>query len=331
MADVPRPGDWIQLRARPPVSDDALTTVPVLTAQGDASGLLLGIDAAQNLHLMIPVQHAPKGKVPPDLNGVKVRHRRLESGNVLDLMATPAHEPFFNPLCQSVIEAVLDEGRDPWRAVDSLIRAWRSAWQATRAPIEKIVQVGLFGELFFLKQVLIPCLGPAAVDHWSGPSGERHDFVVPGRLHIEVKTTRRSRHEHEISRLDQLHTPQAGRLVLASIQLEESLAGEHSLATLFDELVERLRGAPAALDLLAKQMTQMGWSEDMRNSVDLLRFNVRDAVMFRVDEEFPRLPQDFKLPSGITGIRYTVDLANLPVLDLAEVMDLVRQADSHSA
>lgn len=326
MADSPKPADWVQLRAQRPVSDDALAVRPVLTSQGDASGLILAMDAAQNLHLMIPVRRAPDGRMPADLNGLQVRHKRMESGEVLDLMASPAHEQIFNPLCREIIDAVLEERRDPWGAVAAIIRSWKSAWQPARASMEKTVQVGLFGELYVLKKVLTPCLGAAAIDLWSGPAGERHDFVTE-RLHIEVKTTRKSRHEHEISRLDQLHAPQGCQLLLISIQLEESLKGEHSLATLLGQLNEALREMPAALDLLTKQMAQMGWSEDMRNSADLLRFNVRDALVYLVDEEFPRLPEDFTPPSGVTGLRYTVDLANLPTLDMEEVLALVRQAD----
>jgi hypothetical protein len=324
MAEMPKPEHWMQLRAKRPASDGALTTLPIPTSAGDESGLLLGMDAAQNLHLLIPVQRPPKGRMPPDLNGMRVRHQKLETGEVLDLTASSAHEQFFNPVCQDVIEAVLD-GRDPWRAVDLIIRNWRSAWQATRAPMEKITQVGLFGELYVLQNVLIPFLGAPAIDLWSGPLAERHDFVTD-RLHIEVKTTRKSRHEHEISRLDQLYTPGDSRLLLVSIQLEESLAGQQSLATLFDNINELLRPTPAALDLFAQHMADLDWSEDMRNSADLLRFNVRDALVYIVDEEFPRIPQDFKPPSGVIAIRYTVDLANLPALGMDEVRTLVRDS-----
>jgi len=63
------------------------------------------------------------------------------------------------------------------------------------------VHVGLFGELLVLKTLMIPCFGPSAVNQWSGPESERHDFVGD-RLRLEVKTTRKSQDEHEISRLD---------------------------------------------------------------------------------------------------------------------------------
>jgi hypothetical protein len=57
----------------------------------------------------------------------------------------------------------------------------------------------------------------------------------------------------------------------------------------------------------------------MRRSPELVRFHFRDAQIFEVDEEFPGLPQDFQLPPGVLSIRYTVSLANLPVLDPDQV------------
>src|ERR1019366_8816110 len=214
VADGPTPAQWAELRTRRPVSDDALTTIPI-TTDGVDTPLSMAMAAAGNLHLLIPVQGGPTGPKPPDLNGLKVRHRRLESGDFLDLVSSPSHEQVFNPVCKDILDAILVEQRDPWSAVAAIIRTWQSAWKLARQEMDKSVQVGLFGELLVLQTLMIPCLGPAAVDQWSGPEFERHDFVGD-RLHIEVKTTRKSRPEHEISRLDQLHIPEGCQLVVVS-------------------------------------------------------------------------------------------------------------------
>ena len=322
MVDLLRPDDWIELRRKRPNSDEAMATLPIRAQDGTESGLLLGVDAAQNMHLLIPVRRGPSRGLPQDLTGMRVRHRQLESGEVLDLMASPAHEQFFSPVCQDVITAVLEQRRDPWRAVDAVIRAWRSALQPVREALEDHLQVGLFGELYVLKNVLLPCVGERAVYSWSGPLSERHDFVTE-RLRIEVKTTRKSRHQHEISRVDQLDAPDGCQLLLISVQLETSVGGRHSLATLIDELSSDLHADTAALDLLKEKVRDVGWTEDMRHSADLLRFELRDAQIYLVDEEFPRLPVGFRPSSGIIAMRYTVDLANVAALGLDEVLELI--------
>jgi hypothetical protein len=325
MADGPTPAQWAELRTQRPLGDDALTTIPIIS-EGTETRLFMAMDMAGNLHLLIPVERGPTGTKPPDLNGLKVRHRRLETGEFLDLVANPSHEQVFNPVCKEVVNAILSEQRDPWSAVAAIIRSWQSAWKPARQEMDRTVQVGLFGELLVLQTLMIPCLGPAAVNQWSGPQSERHDFVGD-RLHLEVKTTRKSRHEHEISRLDQLRVPEGCQLLFVSIQLEESIGGNETLATSVDATVDLLRADSAALDTFMTTIANIGWSEEMRNSGELLRFFLRDAFVYAVDEDFPRLPDDFTPPSGVVSVKYTVDLANLPALGMEEVMDIVKSAN----
>lgn len=325
MAEGPTPQQWAQLRTGRPQGEDALAAIPI-TVDGHDTPLAMAMDQAGHLHLLIPVQRGPAGTQPSDLNGLKVRHRRLETGEVLDLTAPPSHEQVFTPFCRDIVDAVVVQGRDPWKAVAATIRAWQSAWKPVRQEMDKIVQVGLFGELLVLRSLLIPVLGPAAVDQWSGPNSERHDFVGE-YLHIEVKTTRKSRPEHEISRLDQLRVPAECQLLFVSIQLEQSVGGDETLATQVDSVVDLLRGDAAALDEFMTKMVSMGWSEEMRNSGELLRFFVRGAEVYAVDEDFPRLPDDFHPPSGVVSVKYTVDLANLPSLGMDETSAIIEDSN----
>ena len=288
MTDGPTPQQWAELRAKRPVSEDSLSTIP-LQADGQGTPLSMAMDQEGHLHLLISVQRGPTGPQPPDLNGLKVRHRYLDTGQFLDLIADPAYERVFTPVCKEVTEAVLVQRRDPWSAVATTIRAWQAAWKPARPEMEQSVQVGLFGELLVLRNLMIPSLGPAAVAQWSGPESERHDFIV-GRVHLEVKTTRKSRHEHEISRLDQLRVPVGRRLLVVSVQVEKSIGGDETLATHMDSITDLLRGDAAALDDFMAKMVKMGWSDEMRRSGELLRFSVRDASVYPVDENFPASP-----------------------------------------
>lgn len=325
MADGPTSQQWTQLRAARPQYEDALTTMPV-TVSGGETPLSMAMDQAGYLHLLIPVKNGPSGVQPSDMNGLKLRHRRLEAGEVLDLSAPPSHEQVFTPFCREIVDAVVTQGREPWKAVAATIRAWQSAWKPVRQEMDKTVQVGLFGEMLVLRSLMIPCLGTAAVDQWSGPESECHDFVGE-QLHIEVKTTRKCRPEHEISRLDQLRVPAGCQLLFVSIQVEQTIGGDETLATQVDAIVDQLRGDAAALDEFMTKMVNVGWSEEMRNSGELLRFFVRGAEVFAVDDDFPRLPDGFQLPSGVVSVKYTVDLANLPTLGMDEASAIVRMAN----
>lgn len=91
-----------------------------------------------------------------------------------------------------------------------------------------------------------------------------------------------------------------------------------------DAIVDMLRGDAAALDLFMTKMANMGWSEEVRSSGELLRFFLRGAEVYAVDEDFPRLPDDFVPPSGVISVKYTVDLANLPSLGMDEVGEIIK-------
>ena len=139
-------------------------------------------------------------------------------------------------------------------------------------------------------------------------------------MRLEVKATTRSRHEHEISRVDQLAVPDGRRLILASVQLEESSGGAQSLVTIVDGILDEIRRDRAAIDGFLTRLNGMDWSDEMRRSPDLLRFHLRDAQMFEVNDEFPRLPPTFSLPPGVITIKYTISLANMPFLDTESII-----------
>jgi hypothetical protein len=324
MDDAPSPAAWAELRAGRPAVEDALTSREV-ARDGAGTGILMGLDVQGDLHLLIPVTAGPSMPEPPDLAGLRVRHRILEAGQFLGLVASAPHERVFTPFCRDVIEAVHGQQREPWAAVSSTIRQWQAAWRPGRQSMSKTAQVGLAGELLILSRILLPKLGPAAVFHWSGPDSERHDFVIE-TVHFEVKTTRGSRHEHEISRLDQLWSAPGDQLLLASVQLEETQGGHLTVAALVDDIVDIIRGDGAAMDDFLSKLVRLDWDEEMRRSGELIRFNLRDAALYEVDASFPRFAPDFRMPLGVIALRYTISLANLPPVDDEDVVGLLREA-----
>jgi hypothetical protein len=323
MVEVPTTEQWAALRQARPQSDDALALAPV-HIDGKSTDVSLGMDSRGWLHLLIPSAMQEPADRPADLNGLRIRHRVLEGGAVIELAAPPSHERVFTPFCKEIIEAVVIQNREASRAVAATVRAWQSAWKPVRQEMDKATQVGLYGELIVLRYLLIPSLGTSAVGCWSGPDSERHDFVLD-RLHIEVKTTRKSRAEHEISRMDQLHVPAGKELLLVSIQLEETIGGADSLATQMDIIVDLLRADPAAVDAFMTKMVNAGWTDELRTSGELLRFNLRATGIYEVEGAFPRLPESFSVPPGLVGIKYTIDLANLPVLGVDEAIERLQR------
>ena len=289
-------------------------------ATDDFADGFLGISEDGRLHLLVAVNEAPLD-LPPDLQSIQVRAVEADK-TWLDVSARSHHEELFTLIANKVLNAICVEGRDPGVSVDKIIGDIRAALRPVVLDLSPNVQIGLFGELWVLSNVLFPTIGSQACHKWSGPAGERHDFVGQG-VHLEVKTTTRSEPRHEISRLDQLRAPAGKRLLLVSILLERSIGGEATLADLVDEVREKLGSDGHAIDVLDAQLSKLGWHDGLRQTGSLLRFTFRDVQVFEVEGSFPRLPDDYMPPSGVSGIKYSIDVGHLPSLTVPCVQKIL--------
>jgi len=306
---------WAGLREQRPRHE----AIFKLVADDFADGLL-GVTEDGRLHLLLRVDVAPK-ILPPDLQSIQVRVVE-EDHTWLDFSARSHHEELFTLAANKVLHAVRVEGRDPAISVDKVIDDMRAALRPVVPDLGPSEQIGLFGELWVLSNVLYPTVGSKICHLWSGPDSERHDFVGRG-VHVEVKTTTRSEPKHEISRLDQLRAPPGKRLLLVSVLLERSLGGDETLADRVDEVRKQLGDDGRAVDVFEERLSKLGWHEGLRQTGSLLRFTLRDVHVFEVVGSFPRLPDDYIAPLGVSGIRYSIDVGSLPSLSIENVREIL--------
>jgi hypothetical protein len=287
----------------------------------EISGCLMGVDSEGFLHLMIAIGEEPL-ELPPALEAVVVQI--IETDRIyLDVCAKGHYEMLFTPMANQIFVGVSVQGRKPIDVVTETIEEFRGALKPLKPDLSLTEQVGLFGEIWVLRNVLIPSIGARACFMWSGPDSERHDFIGDN-AHIEVKTTTRSEDRHEISRKDQLRAPDGKRLLFASIQLERTEGGESTLATLIDAVIADLGVDGRAIDAFETRLAKVRWHDGLRQSSELKKFNLRDAQFFEVEGSFPRLPDNYVPPRGITAIKYTIDISSRPVLDRSVVDEIVK-------
>lgn len=284
-------------------------------------GCLIGVDEDGYLHLMIAITEEPD-KIPQALEAVVVQIIETDR-TYLDIYAKGHYEMIFTPMANQIFAGVSIQGRRPFDVVVETIEEFRGALKPLKPDLTLAEQIGLFGEIWVLRNVLIPNIGSRACALWSGPDAERHDFIGDS-AHIEVKTTTKSEDKHEISRMDQLRAPSGKKLLFASIQLEKSEGGEKTLATLIDEVIEALGKDGKAIDAFESRLAKMRWHDGLRQSGELRKFSVRDAQFFEVEGSFPRLPDDYIPPRGITAIKYTIDISSRSVLDRDVVDGIVK-------
>lgn len=306
---------WARLREQRPPHE----TIYELATDGFEAALI-SISDDGRLHLLLAIDLAPPS-LPPDLQSLQVRI--LEGGQIwMDVSARSHHEELLTLVANKVLYAIRTEGRDPSVSVERIIDDMRAALRPLVPDLGTTEQIGLFGELWVLSNVLFPTLGARVCHLWSGPESERHDFVGQG-VHVEVKTTTRSEPKHEISRIDQLKAPVGKRLLFVSVMLEKSLGGDETLADRVDEIREKLGTDGHALDVFESRLAQLGWHEGLRQTGALLRFTFRDVHVFEVTGTFPRLPDSYVPPLGVTGIKYSISVGSLPSLDVTEVRQIL--------
>lgn len=284
-------------------------------------GCLIGVDEDGFLHLMMAIGEEPD-EIPQELEAVVVRVIETDQTYV-DVYAKSHYEMIFTPMANQMIVGVSVQGRKPIDVVTETIEEFRGALKPLKPDLSLTEQIGLFGELWVMLNVLIPNIGARACALWSGPDSERHDFVGEG-AHIEVKTTTRSEDKHEISRIDQLRAPSGKKLLFASIQLERTEGGAKTVATLIDEILAALGVDGKAIDAFEARLAKMRWHDGLRQSSELKKFNLRDAQLFEVEGSFPRLPDDYVPPRGITAMKYTIDISSRSVLDRGAVAEVVK-------
>jgi hypothetical protein len=306
---------WASLREQRRLHEDIYESVA-----DDSESALISVSCDGRLHFLLAIDAAPQS-LPPDLQSLQVRI--LEGEQIwMDVSARSHHEELLTLIANKVLHAIRIEGRDPAVSVERIIDDMRAALRPLVPDLSTTEQIGLFGELWVLSNVLFPTLGTRACHLWSGPESERHDFVGHG-VHVEVKTTTRSEPKHEISRIDQLSPPLGKRLLFISVMLEKSLGGDETLADRIDDVREKLGTDGHALDVFDSRLATLGWHEGLRQTGDLLRFTFRNVHVFEVAGTFPRLPDDYVAPLGVTSIKYSINVGTLPSLDVKEVVQIL--------
>lgn len=149
-------------------------------------------------------------------------------------------------------------------------------------------QLGLLGELLVL-DAFLDLMGSSAVESWTGPAGEPHDFRI-NKYELEVKTTSGSRRLHYIHGLDQLSPSQGMDLFLISILLEPAgKANGLSLAS----MVEKIRARILPDSLRTKRLDELLVKTGLKDSELILypkQWRLRRPIAhIPIDKKFPKI------------------------------------------
>jgi hypothetical protein len=189
------------------------------------------------------------------------------------------------------------------------LRRWQQMLKFGKSELmSEDIQIGLYGELLFLKDVLRPRLsGPNALQCWRGPFGEEQDFSIGPAL-VEIKTQRSTSDRRiHISSPDQLHS-YSGRIVLChqTVTTRDDAAAGASLNALVKQLTTDMENAdPETADVFRSILLDFGYEERFEYNEPVRALQRRD--FYDVSQFFPRITPKM-LPAGVVDVSYSIDV-----------------------
>lgn len=258
----------------------------------------------------------PGGDVIPALRaswtGLEMREfRRVSDPETLYLTLgpLPPYRQVFGFLSDDLMDALNDaaDTTELQRRTARHLSLWSGFLRPAGLAQDARTLRGLYGELRFLEDVLVPAVGwPLALSSWEGPAGAVNDVRI-GRVRVEIKTTSTDDQLAAISSVEQLDPPAGDELWLAqALMSPEEGPGSEPLGALMARLLLWARDAACA-GLLQARVAQTGVDVDAPALHTFVQWQWHDAL----SSSFPRLVRA-ELRPGVRQCSYHIDLASYP-------------------
>lgn len=289
--------------------------------------LLCAVDVSGSRHLLIPLGANEEEYIDRKSRGISVTTRDLSihgsnSERYLDIACLDAGGHLILDLMGGEIaKGLTDETKQTTDIVRKVLAKWRRFWGQLPQPMMSYEeQLGLFAELWFFSQWLLPKLGPDAVMAWRGPWGSRHDFEWADKS-VEVKSTTNIRGRiHQIHGLTQLENPENGPLYLLSVNLREENGAINNLPGLIESCRKHLIGSEEGLAYFENALAHLGYSPIFEDEYSKLKLHIVEDILFQVVSDFPKLTRENLLNGisvGIERVNYEINLNTFDHLIIA--------------
>ncbi|RUL53948.1 PD-(D/E)XK motif protein [Lysinibacillus antri] len=226
----------------------------------------------------------------------------------------------FLVLCEDLIKSAISiENELSMLAVTEIrLKRWQNLLKkklSNKLPLE--VQMGLYTELLFLYNQVIPKIGPThAINSWVGPDYDKQDFLLDDRT-VEIKSYKTTKGEKvTISSKEQLNSPKDA-LYLVAYALTNGKNGEN-IAQLVNKISAVLisNAQYSTLELFELKLMDFGYSPIIHKEEDLFMFIVDKISSYKVKEDFPKLT-NMEIPLGIVALKYQIDLTKCSNYEVA--------------
>lgn len=184
---------------------------------------------------------------------------------------------------------------------------WLALFRKTRTPLSPEKAEGLFGELYFLKNVMLKKYDiDKTINSWSGPDYLVKDFAVDDYWY-EIKTISCSGTVVKISSLQQLSSDIEGKLVV--IKVEEMADAYKGKDSSINELVQYVIAeieSNDTKDMFLDKLANIGY--DFSDELGNKKYNVANLEYYLVDDKFPALRETDIKSEAINNVGYELIL-----------------------
>jgi Putative PD-(D/E)XK family member, (DUF4420) len=256
------------------------------------------------------------GMIYPTSSSFEVRRVLLDPNDktrvTLQLVLTnPRYSDIFTTLAQDILVhlSAFPGERQAVAAFLSRLRRWQKFLEQHGSEgLSEITQQGLYGELWFLRQMAIPRLGELfAVQGWTGPQSTQQDFQFP-HCAVEVKTTVAKQHQKlTIASERQLDATGIEQLVLLHLSLDLRQGGTSTLPALVASVRTMVAHNLLAAESLEERLFEAGFLDIHAGLYEQTGYTIREANYFKVEEDFPRIIES-DLRNGVGDVRYTISV-----------------------
>ena len=223
----------------------------------------------------------------------------------------------FSALAEFVLERLTRLDLLSFDTIHSLVEEWRSFIQGKSEKLSTAVQLGLFGELLFLQELITKTNEELGVISWTGPEKSKVDFVPSVNHAIEIKSSKDPLgNEVSISSLEQLSSDFEFHF-LRRYGLIETLEGQ-TIKDLYYSIASQLSDFELRDSFRIKTM-DYGFNP-YTDYEDLLKLQTANIVDYNVqDYSFPKIIPP--LHEKVVKLQYTINLDSQQPLNSDAIWD----------
>lgn len=223
---------------------------------------------------------------------------------LLDKELTDIFVVFIEDIINSLLD--INKSEDAIIIISKRINYWRKLFgKFSRSLLTPEQQRGLFGELYFINQVLIETNNIQILNAWMAPNGTNQDFYTNSKA-IEVKTSTSNSQSIKIANEYQLDISGLYKLFIVFYNLYEFPDGT-TLLNIINDIRLLLDSDIEVINSFNAKLIDLGVLPEEEEEYDEIGYSVREEKYYDVTSEFPKITA-LMVNKSLSKISYNVDL-----------------------